>query len=690
MDTPDARTLAPEAQESLRHRTVAAVKVGMALAEAARTFGMSRQAIYGWLRAVEKGGSGARRARKRARPRESRLAGHQAATTVRLITDKCPDQLRFPLVLWTREAVGQLTRQRFGLDVSVWTVGRYLRRWGVTPQKPVRRAYERIPVTVKRWLEVDYPAIRKQAKQEKAEIDYGDEMGLHSDHQVGRSYRPRGKTPVIPGTGQRFGCNVISTITNRGIGVLRRMEGRMRWRSFLLAAVLAAYVCACTSTPSRRKESPPNFDEAWFVLLRADADGIYAWPVPRAGADAGAEGIDPKWRLFEEDGEPMARRIAGARRMSAAQDVFSLASDERNYSVATSDWEFLFGGFLFYRNRKLVLELVPNFAGNDMGARPAPGWTQQKPGMSAQAYDLLAGACLGQAALVSAGPDVEALPPPAVPRALPEARPPAPRQASGLTQLEAVVPEGFSGRLVDAESLAERQGLGSGLSQRRAAAFSAVFRETHPSDAEAYESALRVLGCLEMRWNCVYRPLQTAAMEVLENAENEALDRAIRQAAESPDSRIRKGAARFVFCSTDLRIYGKAIDKIEAWKVLHAKEAYGSAFAENRRRVLALLPQSDVDAVCSVLVSALRDPDRTVRRRAIARLGLSSWVGARDALEAMARGGLEPRTEVNSIDWSLGAQRQSWATMLEERFEDSDLDAAARALDAWRSRPAGR
>jgi transposase len=133
-----------------------------------------------------------------------------------MIEDRCPDQLHLPFALWTREAVGQLIAQRYGIGLSVWTVGRYLAKWGFTPQKPLRRAYEQDPAAVKRWLEQRYPAIRVQAKAEKAEIYWGDEMGLRSDHQTGTSYGREGKTPTIPGTGKRFGCNMISAITNRG------------------------------------------------------------------------------------------------------------------------------------------------------------------------------------------------------------------------------------------------------------------------------------------------------------------------------------------------------------------------------------------------------------------------------------------------------------------------------------------
>ena len=97
---------------------------------------------------------------------------------MRLISDRCPDQLNLPFALWTREAVGQLIEERYGVQLSISTVGRYLRRWGFTPQKPLRRAYERDPAKVKQWLDEAYPAIRRQSKREKAKLLWGDELGL--------------------------------------------------------------------------------------------------------------------------------------------------------------------------------------------------------------------------------------------------------------------------------------------------------------------------------------------------------------------------------------------------------------------------------------------------------------------------------------------------------------------------------
>jgi transposase len=216
MKLKDARHLSPSAQEALRYRVVNAIKQGMGKSEAARVFSVSRTAVHHWTKVVHEQGSRALQAKKRGRRPCSRLAPHEAATAVRLITQKCPDQLGLPFALWTREGVRQFLEQRYGVSVSVWTVGRYLKRWGLTPQKPLRRAYEQDPKAVKQWLEADYPAIVKLAKQEGAQIHWGDEMGLRADDQTGRSYGRRGQTPVVPGTGQRFRCNMISTLTNHG------------------------------------------------------------------------------------------------------------------------------------------------------------------------------------------------------------------------------------------------------------------------------------------------------------------------------------------------------------------------------------------------------------------------------------------------------------------------------------------
>jgi diphthamide synthase subunit DPH2 len=106
---------------------------------------------------------------------------------------------------------------------------------GFYPAETGRRAFEQKSEEIRQWLEVKYPKIRQAAKREKTQIYWGDEMGLRSDHAVGRSYGRRGQTPVIAGTGSRFGCHLISAITNLGrlnfLVSKKRFKGRCFWNS---------------------------------------------------------------------------------------------------------------------------------------------------------------------------------------------------------------------------------------------------------------------------------------------------------------------------------------------------------------------------------------------------------------------------------------------------------------------------
>lgn len=216
MKTKDARSLPPKAQEAIRIKAVEAVISGKKQVEISQIFGITRQALGKWVKAYRENGIKALKAKRQGRPKGGALLPWQSAQIAKTVIDRTPEQLKFPFYLWTREAVAQLIEQRFDKSLSIWTVGRYLKRWGFTPQKPLRQAIERDPVKVKKWLEKDYPAIRKQAKQEKAQIFWGDEMGLRSDHNAGRSFSKRGRKPIIKTTGTRFSCNMISAITNQG------------------------------------------------------------------------------------------------------------------------------------------------------------------------------------------------------------------------------------------------------------------------------------------------------------------------------------------------------------------------------------------------------------------------------------------------------------------------------------------
>ena len=216
MRNDDTRKESQKGQDGIRRKVVHAVAGGMRQVSAARIFGVSRTSIWAWMKLYEKSGAEALASKKRGRKKGGCLTAQQAASIRKSVLGKTPGQLRLPGFLWTREGVGLLIFRRFGLSLSRWTVGRHLKDWGLTVQKPAKRALEQNPQQVRYWLQTKYPAIVRQAALEKAAIFWGDEMGLRSDHQTGTTWGEKGQTPVVRASGNRFRCNMISAITNRG------------------------------------------------------------------------------------------------------------------------------------------------------------------------------------------------------------------------------------------------------------------------------------------------------------------------------------------------------------------------------------------------------------------------------------------------------------------------------------------
>jgi transposase len=230
----DRRSLSPEEQAALRIRAMQAIQGGMRWKKAAETFQVSRQTILNWRRKFQNGGWEALYTNSRGRPKTGgALKGWQSANICRIIQERVPEQLRMPFILWTADAVRELIQRKYRIQLSSRTIQRYLKAWGFTPQKPIRRAYERDPKAVERWLRIEYPNLEKRAKTEKAAIFWGDEMGLRSDHQAGRFYSPKGKTPIRDGTGKRFQANMVSIISNRGELAFMVFTERFTTRVFL-------------------------------------------------------------------------------------------------------------------------------------------------------------------------------------------------------------------------------------------------------------------------------------------------------------------------------------------------------------------------------------------------------------------------------------------------------------------------
>lgn len=136
--------------------------------------------------------------------------------------------------LWTRQAVKELIQKKFKKKLALTTVGNYLRSWGFTSQKPLKKAYEQKPENVKKWLKETYPEIKKRSKEENAEIQWCDETGFKSDSQVLKGYSPKGKTPILKQTGSRFSLNMISSITNQGKVRFMIYEQKMDAKLFIV------------------------------------------------------------------------------------------------------------------------------------------------------------------------------------------------------------------------------------------------------------------------------------------------------------------------------------------------------------------------------------------------------------------------------------------------------------------------
>ncbi|MGH8722042.1 MAG: IS630 family transposase [Burkholderiales bacterium] len=242
----DARSLSDDALETLRERAVAMVAAGATQAAAAQALGVHKNTVSLWLKAWRAAGAGALKAKKRGRRpgEQKRLSTPQEAAIQKLIRDRCPDQLKLPFALWTRAAVRALIATRLGIALALTTVGDYLRRWGFTPQRPVKRALERQDAKIRAWLERDYPKIAARAKAAGAAIHWGDETGISNQanpcgavgtpHPTsGRSFAPQGQTPVVARTAKRHTTSMISSVTNRGTTRFMLYDGALNVALFV-------------------------------------------------------------------------------------------------------------------------------------------------------------------------------------------------------------------------------------------------------------------------------------------------------------------------------------------------------------------------------------------------------------------------------------------------------------------------
>jgi transposase len=227
----DARKLTHKELTELRQRALSAILDGKSPVEVAGTMRVGRSTVFGWIALYQRGGWEALKAQKRGgRPRK--LNGKAMEWLYNAITMKNPQQLQFPFALWSLTMIKVLIKKRFGVGMSKMTVCRLLHSMGLSPQRPLWRASQKDPAMVERWLKKEYPAIRRLAKREKAEIYFGDEAGVRSDAHAGTTWAPVGRTPVVITTGARFGLNMISAISARGKLRFMTVKGRVNAHVF--------------------------------------------------------------------------------------------------------------------------------------------------------------------------------------------------------------------------------------------------------------------------------------------------------------------------------------------------------------------------------------------------------------------------------------------------------------------------
>jgi transposase len=218
--------------EDTRLLVLSAIDKGLNVEDAARVFEVGRSTIFGWLKARRESGPEGLKVKKASGP-APRLSDRQKSQLRGMIMGKDPRQFQFDFVLWTRKIVRELIIKRFGVEYSLQQVGNILRELGLSPQRPLVRAYQADPERVRRWKTEEYPAIHAEAKKVGATIYFADEAGVRTDYHAGTTWGAVGRTPIVVGTGARLSVNMISAVSAQGQMHFSFVEGRMNAEKFI-------------------------------------------------------------------------------------------------------------------------------------------------------------------------------------------------------------------------------------------------------------------------------------------------------------------------------------------------------------------------------------------------------------------------------------------------------------------------
>ena len=214
----DYRKASPQEVYAVKKTIIRQYKAGKKTSEIQKNTGMCINIVRDTIHKYKEGGLNAIKPKKEGRPIGScmTLSPEQSAEIQKTIIDKDPDQLKMDFALWTRKAVKELIRRKYGIDMPIRTVGEYLKRWGFTPQKPAKVSRHQSSEAVQKWLKEEYPAVKEQANKENALIFWMDETAVQNCSNLVRGYSPKGHTPVLKIETKKMHINMVSAINNTG------------------------------------------------------------------------------------------------------------------------------------------------------------------------------------------------------------------------------------------------------------------------------------------------------------------------------------------------------------------------------------------------------------------------------------------------------------------------------------------
>jgi transposase len=236
LELPDPRSLSPESLELLRLLVVRAViDLVLSQIDASTYYGVSPHTISEWVTRYREQGEDALAVQPQGRPPGAgrALSPEQEHEIRRLVVDSTPPQQQIASATWTRQAVAELIVSHLGIELTLQGVGKYLRRWGLTPQKPARQAREQDPEEVREFVEQKLPEIQERAEAEDAQLHFIDEVGVKAQDQIGTSYAPEGNTSVLEVPKTHIEQDVISSVTPDGDLLYGAFRGTMTAEKFI-------------------------------------------------------------------------------------------------------------------------------------------------------------------------------------------------------------------------------------------------------------------------------------------------------------------------------------------------------------------------------------------------------------------------------------------------------------------------